>query len=132
MFEINTMVYTIFKSIIGLIFGSVIFQKHSHPEPPSIFAASYIDLSIFCNAERNISICTPEYQSIVTIFSKSSEIGVASAAGRNPFIASVIACVSIDVILPAPWAFNIPRIGPLTMITGRKKISLKNPLPFIF
>ncbi len=114
------------------MFGSVIFQKHSQPEPPSILAASYIDLSIFCNAEINISICTPEYQSIVTIFSKRSDIGSASAPGNDDSSIAVIACVSIDVRLPAPSWLSIPSIGPLTIITGRKNISLKNPLPFTF
>ena len=42
--------------IIGFMVGSVIFQKHSQPEPPSIFAASYNAGSTFCNAERKIRI----------------------------------------------------------------------------
>ena len=33
-------IFTVFSSMKGLIVGSVIFQKHSQPEPPSIFAAS--------------------------------------------------------------------------------------------
>lgn len=42
-----TMVYTTFSSVMGLMVGSVIFQKHSQVEPPSIFAASYSEVSIF-------------------------------------------------------------------------------------
>lgn len=101
LFDINTIVYTRFNRIIGLIVGSVIFQKHSHPEPPSIFAASYIAGSIFCRLDRKIRICTPEYHRIVIMLSKRPEIGFASIEGRNPLIAVVIAWVSSAVILPA-------------------------------
>ena len=53
-FELSTK--TAFNKIIGFMVGSVIFQKHSQPEPPSIFAASYKAGSTFCRAERKIRI----------------------------------------------------------------------------
>ena len=62
----------------------------------------------------------------------TSEIGSANIDGSTELIAALMDWVSIADTLPAPSAVSIPKIGPLTMITGRKKISLKKPLPWIF
>ena len=82
LFDINITVYTTLSRIIGFTVGSVIFQKHSHLEPPSIFAASYSEVSIFCSAARNISICTPEYHKSVIILLNTLVMLAASTLGR--------------------------------------------------
>lgn len=69
---------------------------------------------------------------MVIMLLKISEIGSAKELGRKVSIAPVIACISIAVIVPAPWDDSIPRIGPLTIITGRKNIRRKIPFPLIF
>ena len=81
--EIKMTVYTALIKIMGLMVGSVIFQKHSHLEPPSILAASYMAGSIFCRADRKIRICTPEYHRIMIMFEKTSPTDSAADVGRN-------------------------------------------------
>ena len=114
-----------------LMVGSVIFQKHSHPEPPSIFAASYSEGSTFCSADKKIRICTPEYQSTMIIFPKSSPMEFAIFVGKKASKAFITACVFIAGMVDAPSLTSMFITGPLTMMTGRKNISLKNPFILI-
>ena len=62
---------------------------------------------------------------------KISPIDAAIDAGRNVLIAFTITCVFIEGIVEAPSLTSMFMTGPLTMITGRKNISLKKALHFI-
>jgi len=92
--------------------GSVIFQKHSHLEPPSIFAASYMEGSTFCRADKKMRICTPEYHRIIIMLPKSSPMDWDTFAGQvftewrdNPdgYDTHIYSHVINDFRIPADW-----------------------------
>lgn len=56
-----------FTSKNGLIIGKVTNQKLSQAVAPSIFAASYDEDGIDCNADKNSIICIPERHTISNI-----------------------------------------------------------------
>lgn len=58
--------------IMGLIMGTVIFQKDSQPVAPSICADSYTDGEMACSPARKITICTPDCWIIVDMLLSSA------------------------------------------------------------
>ena len=65
------------------------------------------------------------------MFEKISPIELARLAGRKFSSAATIDCTFIAGMVAAPSPTSMFITGPLTMMTGRKKISLKKPLHLI-
>lgn len=117
--------------MVGETMGKVIFQKISQEVPPSIFAASYMEMGMDWRAVINSSVWMPDFHSREKILStnpvtKPTRSSAPCTPVRNT--PSISLLNKWEELLPdmtlaeKASPLRILRIIPLAMMMGRKKM----------